>query len=106
MMKTATIFFETCDVDKVVVITFEESLTAAQQDSARKSRVAETRRQLKRKKLTVGFHHGKLTALPASWKYPKMNLVQLIHLCQMWSPSEGITALCLCKSSGEGIFPG
>ena len=37
-------FFETCDVDEEVVITFEECLTAAQQDSARKSRVAETRR--------------------------------------------------------------
>ena len=75
MMKMATIFFETCDVDEEVVITFEECLTAAQQDSARKSRVAETRRQLKHRTLTVGFHHGKLTELPASWKYPKMNLV-------------------------------
>jgi hypothetical protein len=38
MMKMATIFFETCDVDEEVVITFEECLTAAQQDSARQSR--------------------------------------------------------------------
>ncbi len=97
-------FFKTCDVDEEVVITFEECLTAAQQESAQKSRVAETRRQLKRRKLTVGFHHGKLNVLPASWKYPKMNLVQLIHLYQMGSPSEGITALRLCKSSDVNHF--
>ena len=97
-------FFETCDVDEEVVITFEECLTASQQESAQKSKAAETRRQLKRRKLTVGFHHGKLTVLPASWKYPKMNLVQLIHLYQMGSPSEGITALRLCKSSDVNHF--
>ena len=34
-------------MDEEVVITFEECLTAAQQDSAQKSRVAETRRHLK-----------------------------------------------------------
>ena len=46
MMKMAAIVFETCDVDEEVVITFEECLTAAQKDSAQKSRVLETRRQL------------------------------------------------------------
>jgi hypothetical protein len=53
-----------------------------------------------------GISHGKLTVLPASWKYPKMILVlvQLIHLYQMGSPSEGITALCLCKSSDVNHF--
>ena len=97
-------FFETCDVDEEVVITFEECLTASQQESAQKSKAAETRRQLKRRKLTVGFHHGKLTVLPALWKYPKMNLVQLIHLYQMRLPSEGITALCLFKSTDVDHF--
>ncbi len=65
MMKMAAIFFETCDVDEEVVITFEECLTAAQQDSAQKSWIAETSRQLKCRKLTMGFHNGKLTVLPA-----------------------------------------
>ncbi len=85
-------------MDKKVVITFEEYLTAAQQESAQKLRVVETRRQLMHRKLTVGFHHGNLTVF-ASWKYPTIDLVQLIHLYQMGLPSEGITALCLCKSS-------
>jgi len=31
-----------------------------------------------------------------------MNLVQLIHLYQMGSPSEGVTALCLCTSALVG----
>ena len=51
-------YFETCDVDEEVLITFEECLTAAQQDSARKTRVAENRRQLKQRKLTVDFTMG------------------------------------------------
>ena len=97
-------FFKTCDVDEEVVITFEECLTVAQQESAQKSREAGTRRQLKCRKLTVGFRHGKLNVLPALWKYSKMNLVQLIHLYQMGSPSEGITALRLCKSSDVNHF--
>ncbi len=88
--------FETCDVEEEIVITFDERTPTAM---ANHSRVMETRRQLKRRKLTVGFHHGKLNVLPADWTYPKMNLVQLIHLYQMGSPSEGVTALCLCTSA-------
>jgi hypothetical protein len=91
-------------VDKEVVITIEECLTAAQQKSAQNSRVEETRRQLKRRKLTMGFHHGKVHVLPTLWNYPKMNLVQLIHLYQMGLSSEGIAALCLCKSSDMNHF--
>ena len=52
----------------------------------------------------MGFHHGKLTVLLASWKYPKMNLAQLIHLYQMGSPSEVITALHFYKSSDVNHF--
>jgi hypothetical protein len=91
-------------VDKEVVIAFEECLTAAQQEIAQKSRVMKTRRQLKHRILTVGFDHGNLNVLPASWKYPKMNMVQLIHVYQMGSSSEDITAFRLCKSLDGGHF--
>ena len=33
-----------------------------------------------------------------------MNLVQLTHLYLMGSPSEGVTALCLCTSAHVGHF--
>lgn len=42
--------------------------------------------------------------LPALWTYPNMNLVQMIHFYQMGSPSEGVTALCLCSSLDVGHF--
>ena len=47
--------FETCDVKEEIVITFDERTPTAM---ANRSRVTETRRQLKRRKLTIGFHHG------------------------------------------------
>ncbi len=93
--------FKTCYIEEEIVITFDERTPAA---VANHSRVAETRRQLKCRKLIVGFHHGKLNVLPANWTYPKMNLVQLIHLYLMGSPSEGVTALRLCISAHVGHF--
>jgi hypothetical protein len=34
---------------------------------------------LKRRKLTMGSHHGSLTPLPQDWKFPSMTWTQLIH---------------------------
>lgn len=47
----------------------------------------ETQKQMKLQKLTVGYHHGKLNPLLPNWKYPKVNLVKLIH---MWLLHLGI----------------
>ena len=74
-------FFKTCGVDEEVVVTFNEFLTAFQQEGAQKSRMSETRMQLKHRKLTVAYHISMLNVLTASWKYPGMNLIQLIHFC-------------------------
>ena len=95
------VIFETCDVEDEIVITFDERAPTV---AANRTRIAETRRQLKRRKLTVGLHHGKLNVLPANWKYPKMTMVQLIHLYLMGSPSEGVAALRLCNSAHVGHF--
>ena len=43
---------------------------------------AHTKRQLKRRKFTVGFHHNKFNILPAMWRYPKG--MTLIHLINLW----------------------
>jgi hypothetical protein len=67
------VIFETCDVEDEIVITFDERAPTV---AANRTRIAETRRQLKRRKLTVGLHHGKLNVLPANWKYPKMTMVR------------------------------
>ena len=65
-------------------ITFEEGTTEAMKERRIRK---ETQKQMKRRKLTVGYHHGKLNPLPPNWKYPKVNLVQLIH---MWLLHLGI----------------
>jgi hypothetical protein len=43
---------------------------------------AHTKRQLKRRRFTVGFHHNKFNILPAMWRYPKG--MTLIHLINLW----------------------
>ena len=53
----------------------------------------ETKRQLKKRKLTVGFHHGMLNPLPPTWVYPKMNCIQLINLWLLGAPAENVTPL-------------
>ena len=49
--------------------------------------------QVKRRKLIVGFHHGVLNPLPILWVYPKMNMIQLINLYLLGSPTERVSAL-------------
>ena len=55
---------------------------------------------MKKRKMTVGFHHGVLSTLPSTLKaYPEMNLESLINMWLMGSASEGITALGFLNSS-------
>jgi hypothetical protein len=58
-----------------VVIPFIDEATANQLSRER------TKKQLKTRQYTVGFHHGKLNPLPSNWRYPKgLTLIQLINL--------------------------
>jgi hypothetical protein len=43
---------------------------------------AHIKKQLKRRRFTVGFHNNKFNVLPALWRYPKG--VTLIHLMNLW----------------------
>jgi hypothetical protein len=80
-----------------VCITFEESVAV---ESVREAAIrCKTQDQLKKRKLTVGNHHGKLNPLPASWRYPsRMNVIQMITLFQMGCPVEGVCPLKLLRS--------
>ena len=40
--------------------------------------ISEVKLKLKKRKLTVGFHHGRLQVVPVSWKFPNMTIKQLI----------------------------
>jgi len=56
---------------------------------------AKTKEQLGKRTMTIGYHQGHLNPLPASWHYPEniMNMVQMITLYQMGSPSDGVPPL-------------
>ena len=41
-----------------------------------------TATQIKKRKLTVGWHHGKLNPLPSTWEFPKNTT--LINMMNMW----------------------
>ena len=58
-----------------------------------------TRCQLKRRKLTLGLHHGKLNPLPSTWTFPKK--MSVIHLINMWllgNKKENVPPLKLLSS--------
>ena len=76
--------------DDKIIITFDEPMDDFIVDRMRRQKAKE---QVKRRKMTFGFHHGVLNPLPSSWSYPKMNMIQLINLYLLGSPAEGVSAL-------------
>ena len=43
--------------------------------------IHDTERQLKGQNITIGLHHGKLKALPGTWKPPKgLQMISLINM--------------------------
>ncbi len=78
-----------------VILTFESEQGTAIQQQVRDAAIrAKTKEQLGKRTMTIGYHHGHLNPLPASWRYPeKMNMVQMITLYQMGSPSDGVPPL-------------
>jgi hypothetical protein len=64
----------------------------------------QTQQQMKRRKLTVGYHYGRLSPLPLNWKSPKMNFVQMIHMWLMGSLADDVAALRYLDSLQVGHF--
>jgi hypothetical protein len=88
-----------------VVLTFEEGGEVTQQEVREATIRIKTTQQLKQLTITVGFHHGHLNPLPASWRYPKgMNMIQMITLYQMGCPSDVIPPLKVLKSGQVNHF--
>ncbi|KAL3771963.1 hypothetical protein ACHAWO_007240 [Cyclotella atomus] len=88
------------DEEAVVDITFEEGTGGIHQaNQATQSAHLASKRQMKKRKMSVGFHHGVLTTLPRSMMdYPQMSFQQLMSMWLMGSSAEGITALRLLNS--------
>lgn len=76
-----------CGVNEIVYDFIEEegelfttsniSLSHSKQTS-RKRKHGEVMNAMKKRKFTIGFHHGKLNPLPANFQFPKMTAHQLI----------------------------
>jgi hypothetical protein len=55
--------------------------------------------QRKKQGAVIGYHHGRLNALPALFRYPeKMNLIQMMTLYLMGNPKERVIALRYCRA--------
>ena len=49
-------------------------------------------RQLKKRKLTVGLHHGKLNPLTSTWEFPKgLNMINFMNMLLMGNRKEKIS---------------
>ena len=69
------------DDDDNIDITFEEGTGNIHRANAATQATSDTAKsQMMKKKMSVGFHHGRLTTLPRTMKdYPEMNLQQ--YMC-------------------------
>jgi len=56
---------------------------------------------VKRRKLKVGFHHGKLTILPVDFSFPSMTTNQLVLNWLVGNVKKTASVLCFI---GEGFF--
>jgi hypothetical protein len=95
------------DEDEEVEITFEDAAYIHQKHLAAKTTREAAKLKMRKRKVTIGFHHhhGVLTPLPSDFvEYPQMNLQQLITMWLMGSPSEGIIALRQLNSKTVGYF--
>ena len=50
-----------------------------------------TQRQLKRRRFTIGFHHGKLNPLPSTWVFPKgLSIINMMNMWYCGNPKEQV----------------
>lgn len=93
------------DDEGEVEIMFVEAGGVEQQQRTAKSTRDAAKETMKRRKTTIGFHHGTLNPLPSDFVgYPRMNLQQMISMWLMGSSSEGIIALRQLNSKNVNYF--
>ena len=79
------------DEEEDVVLEVDRPLTKKRRDAIIRERTA---KQIKRRKVTVGYHHGRFNVLPSSWRYPKGGtVIQLITLWLIGNKKEHVQAL-------------
>lgn len=76
-----------------IIIPFKEGISNQQQLQMQRTICNLIKQQIKKRMMTVGFHHSKLIPSPSSWKYLEMNMIQLINLHLLGSTEECVTAL-------------
>ena len=69
-------------------------LTVEERAAKQKEYNDKTKEIVKKRKFTVGFHHGKLSPLPATFKWPKMTTFQLCVNWLIGNVEESIPPYC------------
>ena len=69
-------------------------LTVEERATKQKEYNDKTKQVVKKRKFTVGFHHGKLSPLPATFKWPKMTTFQLCVNWLIGNVEESIPPYC------------
>ena len=84
------------DEEDDVVLEVDQPLSKARREALIRERTA---KQIKRRTVTVGYHHGRFNILPSSWRYPKGGtVIQLITLWLIGNPKEHVQAFRRIKN--------
>jgi hypothetical protein len=57
----------------------EAEMTVAEKTVVEKRKRQESEKMVKRRRLTMGYHHGRLQVLPSYWVFPNMTIRQLLE---------------------------
>ena len=63
----------------------------------RKERIKSARKKLENRRLTMGYHNGRLQVLPVYWEFPKMTMKQLIDNWFVGNEKDKIPPLALLE---------
>ena len=65
----------------------------------RKRETERSREQVKKRRLKIGYHHGRLQLLPRHWVFPKMTMKQLLENWFIGDATEKVPPLALLKTN-------
>jgi hypothetical protein len=74
-------------------------MTEEEREVVRRNRRERGEGAVKRRRLTVGFHHGKLQILPPHWNFPNMTIRQLIENWFVGNVREKVPPYALLKGN-------
>ena len=81
------------DADEIIAHNIEKKTEQLTTETRDKLKRTEAEKQMKKRKIIVGFHHGKLNPLPSNWNFPKsLTVIALINMWHRGSTRDNIPA--------------